>query len=449
MKKLLILLLFWPCLLLAQGQIPLYPAGTLYGSGPVAVYPEGFVAAPGQELALNGGREAVLEASGTVVVEDRSGHCSSVNLDVVITPASAVTPKARALVLCIGESTCDLVNANPYTGSLAEGWNWSSMLRYLALQDGVDIRCLGTQTVPGTPLDACYTGHGGWSAYTYLNWPVAAKMDPWAPESFLKSDAMWAALGLSEATGKAYEGAPWQYDLIARTRYGKYRPSAGAPRLPGDPANEFFHPEEGFSLETYLERYRTLDDSGEPLPAAGENPAGEKVWGSDGKWYTVGSRITSQALLHRIKVCRPTHVVLNIGINDGDSACSVEVAAAGLAALMDRFGDIPVALFVNRWPGVCRKELWPEYVPRQYGMNGNNTRVEAIFSILRSSLAGRDKRFLLDVWHTQFPASQHEEKPLADGRLNCSVEDVHLGYFGQLSAARQVQGWLYWLLRKR
>ena len=233
---------------------------------------------------------------------------------------------------------------------------------------------------------------------------------------------------------------------MARTPYGKYTPTK---KVTSAFVNEFFSEEGGFSLETYLERYRTLDDCGDVLPAVGTNPAGEEVWGRDGKRYKVGSRITSQALLARIKVCRPTHVVLNIGINDGDSACSVEVAAEGLASLMDRFGDIPVALFVNRWPGVCRSELWEGYVPRQYGMNGNNTRVEAIFSQLSSWADARENRYILDVWHTQFPASQHEEKLLPDGRLDCSVNDVHLGYYGQLTAARQVQGWLYWLLRKR
>lgn len=438
---------FWPCVLLAQGQI--FPARTLYGSGPVAVYPEGFVAAPGQEFTLNGGREVLLDGPGTVSVEDREGGSVQEALDVLITPASALPENARALVLCIGESTCDLVNANPYTGSYAQGWNWASMLRYQALQDGVDIRCLGTATLPEGAVDACYTGHGGWSAYTFLHWPVAAKMDPWAPDSFLKSEAMWAALGLEKVTGKPYEGAVWQHDLMARTRYGIHRPAKTAPRMAKEPVNEFFTPEKGFSLETYLERYRTLDDAGEPLPAMRENPAGEQVWGSDGKRYTVGSRITSQALLQRIRVCRPTQVVLNLGINDGDSGCSVEVAAEGIVALMDAFGSIPVAWFVNRWPGVCRKELWEgEYVPRQYAMNGNNTRVEAIMEAVFRRLEGRPDRYVLDVWHTQFPASQHEEKLLPDGRLDCSVNDVHLGYQGQWTAARQVQGWLYWLLSR-
>lgn len=446
MKRILLILLIWPCALLAQGQIPLFPAGTLYGSGPVAVYPEGFVAVPGQELTLSGLREQVLEGPGTLTVEDRSGVSARVALDVVITPASAVPSDARALVLCVGESTCGLVNANPYTGSRAEGWNWASMLRYLAREDRVDIRCLGTESVPGTGLDAFYTAHGGWSSYTFLNWPVAAKMDPWAPASFLKADDMWVALGLERVTGKAYEGAPWQHDLIACTPYGKYRSEKP---IPGAGVNEFFSEGEGFSLETYLARYRTLDDSGEPLPAIGVNPAGETVWGSDGKRYQVGSRITSQALLRRVQVCRPTHVVLNLGINDGDSACSVEVSAHNLIALMDRFGDVPVALFVNRWPGVCCPELWEEYVPRKYGMNGNNTRVEAILTLLSEQLQGRPNRFLLDVWHTQYPASQHEEKLLPDGRLDCSVNDVHLGYFGQRSAAAQVLGWLYWLLSRR
>ena len=243
MKRFVFLFFLWPCALLAQDRI--FPARTLYGSGPVTVYPEGFVAAQGQELTLNGEREYTLNGPATVSVEDCNGTSTQVTLEAVITPSSALPKKVRALVLCIGESTCDLVNANPYTGSYAQGWNWASMLRYQALQDGVDIRCLGTATLPEGGVDACYTGHGGWSAYTFLHWPVAAKMDPWAPEAFLRSEAMWAALGLDGVTGKAYEGASWQHDLMARTRYGKYRASPTAPRLPEIHVNEFFDPEKG------------------------------------------------------------------------------------------------------------------------------------------------------------------------------------------------------------
>ena len=203
----------------------------------------------------------------------------------------------------------------------------------------------------------------------------------------------------------------------------------------------------GLKDSEHLERYRTLDDCGEPLPATQDNPAGEKVWGSDGKLYTVGSRIVSQALLRRVQVCRPTHIVLNLGINDGDSACSAEVSARCLEQMMDAFGSIPVAWFVNRWPGVCRKDLWEDgYVPRQYEINGNSARVMAIFTALAALLRDRPDRYILDVWHTQFPASQHEERLLPDGLLDCSVNDVHLGWEGQLTAARQVQGWLYRLL---
>ena len=135
-------------------------------------------------------------------------------------------------------------------------------------------------------------------------------MDPGAAPSFLHADAMWEALGLDRVTGKPYNRELWQHNLMARTPYGKYTPTK---KVTSAFVNEFFSEEGGFSLETYLERYRTLDDCGDVLPAVGTNPAGEEVWGRDGKRYKVGSRITSQALLARIKVCRPTHVVLNIG----------------------------------------------------------------------------------------------------------------------------------------
>jgi hypothetical protein len=175
-------------------------------------------------------------------------------------------------------------------------------------------------------------------------------MDPGAPAHFFNSEAMWYALGLQGVTGKPFLKEEWQYNLMALTPFGKYPPDNhpslvafakyvsgrhGYPvycgsikkwclSLAKNPINEFYSLEaaktgdSAFSLEAYLERYRTLDDSGNRLESSSENPAGERVRGKDGKYYTIGNRIVSQALLNKVSVCRPTHVVFNVGINDGD-----------------------------------------------------------------------------------------------------------------------------------
>lgn len=459
----------------AQDSLQVYKPGTLYSFGNTfKVYPEGFVHHKGQKLLLDGKASGTVEAgaeSATFTLTDQFGASVSETLRIVCTQPG----EGNHLVLCIGESTTETVNPNPWTGSFDSGWNWVSMMKALSESHGTQVSCLGTQTMAGAPLDACYTAHGGWSSYTYLNWPCAAKMDPGAPAHFFNSEAMWYALGLMGLTGKPFQGESWQYDLMAGVPFGKYPSDAhpsliafaksvsgryGFPvftgsihdwafRLASNPVNEFYSLEaarkgpHAFSLEVYLERYRTMDDKGNRLESQSGNPAGEKVRGKDGKTYHIGTRIVSQALLNKVSVCRPQYVVVNIGINDGDSSSSIEATAASLQRLLECFQGLPISHFVMRWPGACEPALWaPEYLTRQYSIGGNSERVMAIMTLLAELSEGRSDLSLLDVWHCQTPVSQHQEK-YAGGTLDCSINDVHPGYGGQMDAAYQVLGWLY------
>lgn len=464
---------------LAQEAYPVHHSGTIYSYGDaVTVYPEGFVQMDGQSLYVNGGREISIPPDNenhSITLTDQNGVSITEPIRIISTNKNCIPGSSPALVLCIGESTTGTVNPNPFTGSYDSGWNWVSMMKAISEAHGTSVSCLGTETMKGASLQACYTSHGGWSSYTFLNWPCAAKMDPGAPAHFFNSEAMWYALGLQGITGKAFMKEQWQYNLMALTPFGKYPPDnhpslvAFAKSVSGrhgypvycgsikkwclslakNPMNEFYSLEaaktgnSAFSLDAYLQRYRTMDNSGNHLESPSENPAGERVRGKDGKYYNIGTRIVSQALLRKVSVCRPTHVVFNVGINDGDSATSTETCAKVLETLLDCFPGIPTAHFVMRWPGACYPTLWaPGYKPRQYSANGNNKRVMAIMTSAAGWAADKTGVYLLDVWHCQSPVSQHEEK-YSGGVLDCSLNDVHTGYEGQMSAARQVLGWLY------
>ena len=466
----------------AQDRVPLYPAGTLYSYGnSVDVYPEGFVLLRGQQLLVDGKTAVTLAPDrGTeeIVLTDREGRFVRELIRLVTTKASDLTDVRRVPVLCLGESTTKTVNPDPRTGSYDAGWNWVSMMKSISGVQGIDLACLGTTTRKGASPETCCTAHGGWSSYTYLNWPCAAKMDPGAPAHFFRSEEMWYALGLQGVTGKAFTKEAWQYDLMASTPFGKYpvdtHPAllafaesvsgqygfpiltgsvqAWADELARNPVNEFYSLDaakkgsSAFSFETYLERYRTLDDEGNRLESARDNPSSERVRGKDGKRYRIGTRIVSQALLKTVSVCRPAYVVVNVGINDGDSASSIAATARSMESLLECFPGIPTAHFVMRWPGACDPGLWaPAYRPRQYSVNGNNERVMAIMTTVSAWAADRSDIDLLDVWHCQSPVSQHQEK-YENGVLDCSLDDVHTGYDGQLSAAHQVLGWLFYRL---
>lgn len=66
------------------------------------------------------------------------------------------------------------------------------------------------------------------------------------------------------------------------------------------------------SMRSYLSKYRTLDDEGERLVSSMVNPSGDRVIGSDGKEYVIGSAISSQEQLLAIDVCTPSIIVLNL-----------------------------------------------------------------------------------------------------------------------------------------
>ena len=161
----------------AQETLPVFHPSTFYSYGnPVKIYPEGFVRARGQKLLIDGGVETEIAAgadSAVVILSDQRGNSVKETLKITRTNV-AVLDARRTLVLCIGESTTETVNPDPVSGSFEKGWNWVSMMKSMSLGHGADVVCLGTGTKKDAPLEACYTAHGGWSSYTYLNWPCAA-----------------------------------------------------------------------------------------------------------------------------------------------------------------------------------------------------------------------------------------------------------------------------------
>ena len=74
-----------------------------------------------------------------------------------------------------------------------------------------------------------------------------------------------------------------------------------------------------FSILSYLENYRTMDDAGVRLISQSADPHGETVVGSDGNTYTIGQMITSQDLLSEYDICTPTHVFINLNTNTSKS----------------------------------------------------------------------------------------------------------------------------------
>lgn len=120
----------------------------------------------------------------------------------------------------------------------------------------------------------------------------------------------------------------------------------------------------------YLERYRTMDDLGVRLSIVDENPAGKSVEGSDGETYTVGTKVTSQTLLEKYDVCKPTHVIWDMAYNDwgyygsgdtghSDGTDSIEMSELFISAIRAQLGtNIIFGLKAKKENGAFYPEVW-------------------------------------------------------------------------------------------
>lgn len=419
----------------AAGQ-PVFMPSVIYGRSDcpwrTVLYPEGFVGEKGVTFTINGAREAALTEDMDSVLLCSGDTSFTVKIPVVLTDPEELPRNVRARVLCFGESTTAVRCRNPYDTD-GEGKNWV-MLATEELPDGVEM----TGNI----------GHGGWATYTYLNWPCAAKLDPHAPETFFRPEEMWYALGLESLTGEKFNGSARQLSLIVHTPFGKYQMD-GSPALwelvrrlgtenayPDFPVNEKYtgSQEQVSSLRDWAERLM-------------DNPINEfydrKTAENEDHAFSL------DAYLERTGEGRPTHVIINLGINDGDGLNSIESSAQCHERLMKCFGNIPVAHFVNRWPGVCDTSLWEGYIPRQYEINGNTYNLLCLQEQWKAVDAKLDNIYGLDVWHCQFPASQLQERITQEGKLDCSLNDVHTGYMGEATTAWQAVCWLYFMLTQK
>lgn len=427
-------LAFFGVSLSVEGQDFFAPV-TLYGCrqdpGKTVLFPEGFATGSHPVLTIDGQREFPLSADcGEVRLTDPDGRTTAIPVTYVLSDCPHPRKGERFNVLCFGESTTEIRCKDPRDPS-SRPRNWVQMAQEL-LPRNVQLR--------GN------IGHGGWATYTYLNWPCAAKIDPHAPRSFFKPETMWYALGLATETGESFTGSRDQLDRIILTPFGKNRMDGSKAlwdlvrllgKRDGYPA---FGPEEEY--DGSKRQLEALNAWAEELM---DNPVNEFY---DRKTAAKGNHAFSlEAYLKRNHEKRPDFIVLNIGINDGDGANSLESAKECYARLVKCFGGIPAAHYVNRWPGVCDKGLWEGFKPRQYRVAGNTENLLRLQEKWREVARETPRLYELDVWHCQYPASQLDEKMTSSG-LDCSKEDVHTGFMGLLTSAWQVVCWLYHMLSK-
>ena len=109
-----------------------------------------------------------------------------------------------------------------------------------------------------------------------------------------------------------------------------------------------------FSILYWLKQYRTMDDNGVRLQGA----AGQDVVGSDGKTYKIGEQVTD---VNAWDVCTPTHIIIQLGYNDGDRAGYLEDMVAMADIIQSQIPSCIVGFSLPDCPGTYFPEFYPQY----------------------------------------------------------------------------------------
>lgn len=203
-----------------------------------------------------------------------------------------------------------------------------------------------------------------------------------------------------------------------------------------------------FSLETYLSRYKTID-----------NITGERL--SVGT--TAGSKITSTNV-NSFDVCCPTHITVALGENDRwwypeDSLKSSVDAKTLMDAIHEEYPDICVGFFTTRMMGVFYPDIWNDkIVAPSMNISSNNFKYE--FNELMQEVLGdltnqnETKQYFIPCYHVHSPLSfstTRESINLATGDsayVGKTGDINHSGRLANLSMGYQILSWIYYTLTR-
>lgn len=358
-----------------------------------------------------------------------------------------------------------------------------------------------------------YEAISGWSATDFLHHPFIIKVNVKSNDKFSLPEA-WYLLGLATKTPydaegynveyEDWEGTDSQRKLLYTTPMGRYKidhteeiwkkiqvkdstfhPSedwAGSAQQKSDvdvwvlaketnPENPFYSlaitreytgshiwtNDKAMSLALYLERYRTMDDSGNRLyfdangsttGMAGSGNIGYLADGTPTTFY-LGTMVSNTMAYN---VCKPTHVIVSLGTNGGglpDEIANIEIILNMMLTWAGKTG-YHIPRFDN---GVFNSGRWRGVVPTEIKENMVNYETNKYFmdkyqgNINNSSLIQ-----YIPAYATQCPYSSVLDTYAIDDLGNktyCQSDaDGHIGWLAQRDIGLQSYGWLLHTLNK-
>jgi hypothetical protein len=242
----------------------------------------------------DGGRNN-LNTSVPATVIDRKFEFKSdkynVNPIIIQQVATKMTaPTDKSFVLTIGDSVTEAGRSNYlYYMSATEYFEKEAIDRGTTN----NVKFIGARTIKKFTLDylgstlnlkACAEGRSGWTLHNYMR----------HTNNLVTNQTTWDNMGLGNSSHTDYIGSDAQNELIRKTCMVDSKETV---------ENFFFNNAKTgtnrFSINKWLERYRTLDDNGNRL-----------ILGNG-----TGTQITASNLTE-MDVCTPTHIVIAMGHND-------------------------------------------------------------------------------------------------------------------------------------
>lgn len=361
-----------------------YNVGNPYRNVVQKIWFEGILRIRGKNLSINGGRCLNL-VSYTAPTNSTSSVVKDIEMQGVAGTVKAgqfslVTTKNNVIIgksikhLAIGDSWTAQNNLS-MDGKSEGPWNYAAVVMEEFIRAGIDLEDSSARMIQlGRNSSRRRNGHykeqeyyirssaegnGGWSAYSYLRFACHVRVES---NGTMSEKLAWDALGLGrkqvyggvyDETAAYTEYVPgpedrvkyltevamgyyhWDYSTellnyagVTGTYTGtaeqKAAIDAKMENLLNNPDNPFYDWETArntngayaFSLAKYLERYKTLEDDGVTRLIVGS---------------TAGTEITS-TYINRYDICKPTHVTIELGMNDY-RAISIQQRFADIAAL--------------------------------------------------------------------------------------------------------------------
>ena len=154
-----------------------------------------------------------------------------------------------------------------------------------------------------------------------------------------------------------------------------------------------------FSIQSYLKKYRTMDDQGVRLVSSKPNPSGVKVKGSDGKDYEIGSEITTQELLENNDVCTPSIIVINLCHNTSLDDYKSNIGKV-VRILRDELPDTKIVIMTIGEAGTFFPADYPNYIESELLYGELHEKNAMIYNYVRENV--EDEKNDVYLLATQF-----------------------------------------------